>query len=429
MMIFALTIAIFLLFLFLGVDIVFSFILTGTIYILLISTTPIEISVLASRGITLVAESYTILAVPLFILAACMMNETGITNRLVAFAVSLVGHIRGGLGHAVVVSNVGMAGMSGSATADAAGIGKVMIPSLTRSGYTPAKAAAISATAATLGPIIPPSIALVLYASLADVSLGAILLAGIVPGLMMALFLMIDIYFTRSNRSVKRTAFEWRRVARTAKDAVFAILMPLIILGGMFLGWYTPTEGAAMAVVYAALLGLFVYRTMNLRALWRALADTAVLSGAILLIIMGANGLSWLLTADQVGKALLPFFLPFEAIPALTLLIIALIALVLGTALEEVTMLILFTPLLAPVILTLGIDPIQFGVVFVLAVMIGLITPPVGISMFITMRIAGVTMGQFTLAVIRPFLALVVALVVVCLVPAVTLWLPGLVLR
>src|SRR5690606_10602701 len=138
----------------------------------------------------------------------------------------------------------------------------------------------------------------------------------------------------------------------------------------------------AMAVVYAAILGLFVYRTLNLRTLWRALTDTAVLSGAILLIIMGANGLSWLLTADQIGQTLLPFFLPFEAIPAVTLLIIALIALVLGTALEEVTMLILFTPLLAPVILTLGIDPIQFGVVFVLAVMIGLITPPVGISMF-----------------------------------------------
>jgi len=428
MTIFVLTMVVFLFLLFLGVDIVFSFILTGMVYILFITDIPIQETVLASRGITLVAQSYTILAVPLFILAAALLNESGVTKRLVAFGIALVGNVRGGLGHAVVVSNMFMAGMSGSATADAAGIGKIMIPALTKAGFTPASAAALSASAATLGPILPPSIAMVLYASLADVSLGALLLASVVPGLLIGVFLMIGLYFSAEAKRVERVPFQWGVLLRTGLDALIALAMPLVILGGMFLGTYTPTEGAAIAVVYALFMGLVVYRTLRLKQLWVAFSETAVLTGAILLVVMGANGLSWLLTADGVGEALAPAFFPFESMPAITLLIVAAITLVLGTAMEEVTMLILMTPILAPTVVTLGIDPVLFGVVFVLATMIGLITPPVGISMFITCRIAGVTTGQFGRAVIRPFTAIVCVLITMCIFPQTVLWLPNAVL-
>lgn len=428
MIAFVIAMVIFLVLIFIGIDIVFSFVLAGAIYLTWVSTSPIDISVVASRGITLVGESYTILAIPLFIFAACLLNETGLTNRLVAFAVALVGHVRGGLGHAVIVANLGMAGISGSATADAAGIGKAMIPSLQRSGYAPASAAALSAAAATLGPIVPPSIALVLYASLSGASLGGLLLAGIVPGLLMVIFLMVSLLLSPAARATTRVKFSWRRLGSTAQSGVLAILMPLIILGGMFLGFYTPTEGAAMAVVYSILVGTVVLRSLGIKQFRRAVTETVIMSGAILLVVMGANGLSWLLTADGVGLALAPFFTPFQATPGVTLLIIAAVALILGTAMEEVTMLILFTPILAPVVVHLGIDPIQFGIVFVTAVMIGLITPPVGISMFIAASIAKVTVGQFSRAVVGPFLALVGVLVVLCLWPPATTWLPNLVL-
>lgn len=417
---------VFLALLFLGVPVALSFILAAAGYVYVFGSN-VPDTIIAARGISLVSESYTLLAVPLFLLAARLLNDAGMTDRLVAFAIAAVGHIRGGVGHAVVLANMVMAGMSGSATADAAGIGQAMIPVLRKAGYSAPSAAALSASAATIGPIIPPSVAMVLYAALASVSLGQLLLAGLVPGLLMGVFLMVSLLLSAEARALDRSKFDLRRLATTGRDAFLSLLMPAIILGGMFLGVYTPTEGAAVAVAYGVFIGGFVYRTLTVAKLWVSLKASGTTTGAVLFVVMGANAVGWILTAEGVGETLLPLFTPVRDNPALALLIIAAMTMILGTAMEEVTMLVLMTPILAPVVADLGIDPIHFGIVFVLSTMIGLITPPVGISMFITCHIAGVTSGEFTRAVIRPFIALMLVVVTISIFPDLVLWLPNLV--
>jgi len=418
---------VFLLLIFLSIPVTYAMILTAATYLYLLSP-GIPATVIPQKAIGIISESFTLLAIPLFLLAGSLMNASGMTTRLVAFAVALVGHIRGGLGHAVVVSNLVMAGMSGSATADAAGIGKIMIPALKTAGFRAAAAAALNSSAATIGPIVPPSIAMVVYASLSGVSVGRLLLAGAVPGLIMALFLMIDLYFSRESAGVARQPFNWRRLLVTARDAILALILPAIILGGMVAGIYTPTEGAAVAVAYALVIGTVVYKTLTPVLIYRSLTESARATGAVLLVVATANAVSWILAAEGAGLLLKQLFLPFEANPGLTLLIIAGVVLLLGTAMEETTMLVLMTPVLVPVVAQAGIDPVHFGLVFVLATMIGLITPPVGITMFISCQIAGVSVNEFTRAVWRPFLALLAALVVVALWPGLVLFLPNMVM-
>jgi len=418
---------VFLILIFLSIPVTYAMILTAATYLFILSP-GIPATVIPQKAIGIISESFTLLAIPLFLLAGSLLNASGMTARLVAFAVALVGHIRGGLGHAVVVSNMVMSGMSGSATADAAGIGKIMIPALKTAGFRAAAAAALNSSAATIGPIIPPSIAMVLYSSLSGVSVGRLLLAGVIPGVVMGLFLMVDIFFSRRSAGVARVPFDWRRLLVTTGDAILALILPAIILGGMVGGVYTPTEGAAVAVAYALVVGAFVYRTLTPALIYQSLVETARVTGAVLLVVATASSVSWILAAERAGVLLKQLFLPFEGNPELTLLVIAGVTLLLGTAMEETTMLVLMTPVLAPVVAQAGIDPVHFGLVFVLATMIGLITPPVGITMFISCQIAGVTVNEFTLAVWRPFLALLAALVVVALWPGLVLFLPNLVM-
>jgi C4-dicarboxylate transporter DctM subunit len=226
---------------------------------------------------------------------------------------------------------------------------------------------------------------------------------------------------------VARQPFVWRVVRRTALDAILALIMPAIILGGMFVGAYTPTEGAAVAVAYAFLIGALVYRTLTPALVYRCLRESARATGAVLFVVAMANAVSWILSMERAGLMLRQLFVPFEATPTLMLLVIAGITLLLGTAMEETTMLVRMTPVLAPVVASAGIDPVHFGLVFVFATMIGLITPPVGITMFISCQIAGVSVNEFTRAVWRPLLALIAALVVVALWPGLVLFLPNLV--
>ena len=417
----------FLVLIFASVPVAYSMLLSAATYFYLLNPS-IPATAIPQRAIGMLSESFTLLAIPLFLLAGSLLNACGMTARLVAFSVAVVGHIRGGLGHAVVVSNVVMSGMSGSATADAAGIGSIMIPALKRAGFRASTAAALTASAATIGPIIPPSIAMVVYSSLSGVSVGRLLLAGAIPGLVMAFFLMVDLFLSKESGQVARQPFRWQRVLITARDAVLALIMPAIILGGMFAGVYTPTEGAAVAVAYALAIGFFVYRTLTVASVYESLRDSAVATGAVLFVVAAANSMSWILTAERAGEVLKQVFVPFEGNPGVMLLFIAAITLVLGTAMEETTMLVLMTPVLAPVVAKAGIDPVHFGLVFVLATMIGLITPPVGITMFIGCQIAGVSVNEFTRAVWRPFLALVCALVVVSQWPGLVLFLPNLLL-
>lgn len=414
---------------FIGIPVGYAMILTAGVYFFFLNPS-IPSSQIASATAGAVSESFTLIAIPLFLLAGELLNRSGMTQRIVDFALAIVGHLRGGLGHAVVVANVVMSGLSGSATSDAAGIGSIMIPELKRAGYKPADAAALSAAAATLGPIIPPSIAMVIFASLSNVSLGRLLLAGVLPGLLMALFLMANLYISNLGGDAGRRRFEWRRLLVSARDALLCLTMPAIILGGMVGGVYTPTEGAAAAVLYTVAVGALIYRTLPLREIFAALRESARLSGAILMVVAASSSLAWILTVEHAGQLLGEMFASFglAGSPSLLMLAMAGFILVLGTAMEETTMLVLLVPVLFPIATQAGIDPVQFGLVFILATMMGLITPPVGLTMFITCRIAGVTVNEFTRAIVRPFLALVVALCVCALWSELVLFLPRLIM-
>ena len=414
---------------FIGIPVGYAMILTAGVYFFFLNPS-IPSSQIASATAGAVSESFTLIAIPLFLLAGELLNRSGMTQRIVDFALAIVGHLRGGLGHAVVVANVVMSGLSGSATSDAAGIGSIMIPELKRAGYKPADAAALSAAAATLGPIIPPSIAMVIFASLSNVSLGRLLLAGVLPGLLMALFLMANLYISNLGGDAGRRRFEWRRLLVSARDALLCLTMPAIILGGMVGGVYTPTEGAAAAVLYTVAVGALIYRTLPLQEIFAALRESARLSGAILMVVAASSSLAWILTVEHAGQLLGEMFASFglAGSPSLLMLAMAGFILVLGTAMEETTMLVLLVPVLFPIATQAGIDPVQFGLVFILATMMGLITPPVGLTMFITCRIAGVTVNEFTRAIVRPFLALVVALCVCALWSELVLFLPRLIM-
>lgn len=414
---------------FVGIPVAYAMILTAGLYFFVLNPS-IPASQIASATAGAVSESFTLIAIPLFLLAGELLNRSGMTQRIVDFALAIVGHLRGGLGHAVVVANVVMSGLSGSATSDAAGIGSIMIPELKRAGYKPADAAALSAAAATLGPIIPPSIAMVIFASLSNVSLGRLLLAGVLPGLLMALFLMANLYISNLGGDAGRRRFEWRRLLVSARDALLCLMMPAIILGGMVGGVYTPTEGAAAAVLYTVAVGALIYRTLPPREIFAALRESARLSGAILMVVAASSSLAWILTVEHAGQLLGGMFASFglAGSPSLLMLAMAGFILVLGTAMEETTMLVLLVPVLFPIAMQAGIDPVQFGLVFILATMMGLITPPVGLTMFITCRIAGVTVNEFTRAIVRPFLALVVALCVCALWSELVLFLPRLIM-
>jgi tripartite ATP-independent transporter DctM subunit len=425
----AIIIAMFLVLIMIGIPVGYAMVLTSAGYFYFMNPL-IPGTVIAQHTLGAVTESFSLLAVPLFLLAGSLLNRSGMTDRMVAFGLALVGHIRGGLGHTVVVANVMMAGISGSATSDAAGIGKVMIPALKKAGYRPADAAALNAAAATLAPIIPPSVAMVIYSSLSGVSLGRLLLAGVFPGGIMAIFLMVNIYFSDFGSDDSNVGFQWRRVLRTGRDAALCILMPVIILGGMIGGIYSPTEGAAAAVVYTLLVGVLIYRQLKLADIYAALQESAKLTGAVLFVVAASSSVSWILSVEHAGNVIGNFFdfLGIGGSPSLLLLVMAAIVLVLGTAMDETTMLVLLTPILAPAALLSGVDPVQFGVVFVLSTMMGLITPPVGLTVFISSRIAGVTVNEFSLAIIRPFLALTLALIVCCLFEDVALFLPDLIM-
>jgi C4-dicarboxylate transporter DctM subunit len=374
-------------------------------------------------------DSFTLLGLPLFLLAGSLMNAGGITERLVRFSRALVGHLTGGLGHVTVVSNMIMAGMSGSATADAAGTGAILIPAMRRAGFGAAFTAALTAAASTIGPIIPPSIPMIIYGGMADVSVGRLFLGGAVPGLVMGLYLMAAVYLVARRRGYPTTPrVSGGELAAATRDAILPLLMPVIILGGIFSGIATPTEAAAIGVAYAWGLGAVVYRALTGTALWTVLLETAVTTAVVMFLVAAAFPFGWVLTTARAGDALIGALHAFAASPVTVLMLINLLVLVLGCFMEAGTILILLTPILAPGLHAIGIDPVHFGVTLVLGCMIGLVTPPVGMAMYICCRIAGASIPAFAREV-SPFLvALLAVLVMITYVPELVLFLPNLVL-
>jgi tripartite ATP-independent transporter DctM subunit len=375
------------------------------------------------------ANSFPLVAAPLFILMGNIMNSSGVTDRIFEFAKACVGWLRGGICHANILASVIFAGMSGSAVADAGGVGTLEIKAMKDEGYDAETAAAITAASATIGPIIPPSLPMVIYGVSADVSIGGLFLAGVIPGLLMALALMAMVTELARRRNLPRHPFPGMAELWLAyKRAHWALMTPVILFGGMISGYFTPTEAAGVAACYALILGLFVYRDFNLKDLPDLIVDTVETTGVVLALVMTAAALAWGLSISRIPQTVGPMIVELVGNPLMFLLAVNLLLLVVGCFMEALAAMLILIPILVPAAAQFGIDPIQFGLIFVLNLMIGTITPPVGVVLFITSKIAGITFEAMSRAILPWLIPLLTVLLAITLWPPLTTFLPRLVM-
>lgn len=405
-----------------------AFAMTGASVVYLLIRGDIPLVVVAQR-VAVGVDSFVLLAIPFFFLAGELMNQGGITKRLVNLAQALVGGIRGGLGHVTVVTNMVMAGMSGSAVADATGTGAVLIPAMVEAGYPRVFSAALVGAASTIGPVIPPSIPFVVYGGITGVSVGRLFLGGVVPGVLMGVFLMGAVYVVANRRGYR--AEGWMPVGEALRSiwhAIPVMLFPVIILGGIFSGIVTPTEAAVIAVVYATFLSALFYRELSLPGLVRLLSTVAGNTARITFIIASAGLYGWLLAREGVPQMFTDFFLSISRQPWAILLMVNILVLILGCLMETTAILVILTPVLMNLITKVGIDPVHFGVVFTLNLMIGLLTPPVGMVLYVMVSLAKVSVTEFTRECAIFMLALLVVLILITYVPGLVTFLPRLVM-
>jgi tripartite ATP-independent transporter DctM subunit len=412
----------------LGMDIAFVLIFCPILVILL--TNMLDIGVIPMEVIAQYlfggADSFSLTAIPLFILAGEIMNQGGLTQRLVQFAKKIVGHVSGGIGQASVLLNICMAGISGSSVADCTATGSILIPSMKKEGYTPEKSAAIIAAASTVAPIIPPSIPLIIIGATAGLSIGQLFLAGIIPGIIMALAMMIYIYFYAKAKKIPKDQKEpFRAQVAATKKAILPLGMPIIILGSILLGIASPTEAAVLAVIYSIIVSFFVYKELSLKTLYNAFKNSAISTGMIMFVVAAGVLFGWVATYFNIAMILKDFLLSFGDNPYLVLIIINIILLFLGMVLETIPIILLMTPVLFPIASSLGIDPIHLAIVMTLNLMIGLITPPIGLHLFITAAIAKVSIFKVIKASFPFFVVLCIVLLIITFIPGITLYLPN----
>ena len=412
-------------------------------------------------------DSFPLLAVPFFIMAGNLMNSAGITNRIYNFALALVGWLKGGLGHVNVIGSVIFAGMSGTAIADAAGLGTIEIKAMKDHGYSTEFSVGVTAASATLGPIIPPSLPFVIYGMFANVSVGQLFLAGIIPGAVMALLMMFTVaYYAHKNNWGRDVAFRWSRIGKALLElalvigfpiviwgatemgtdpaptffaamalllladrylrfnAVLPIMTPVLLIGGMTSGIFTATEGAIAACVWAMFLGLVWYRTLDWKMLIKVSMDTVETTATVLLIVAAASIFGWLLTVTKVTDAVAAAVLAYTHNPAMFLLLANLLMLFVGCFLEPTAAITILVPILLPICHQLGIDPIHFGLVMVLNLMIGLLHPPMGMVLFVLARVAKLSVERTTIAILPWLVPLLGSLILITYVPEIALWLP-----
>ncbi|WP_417822532.1 TRAP transporter large permease [Thalassospira lucentensis] len=375
-------------------------------------------------------DSFPLLAVPFFILAGNLMNSSGITNRIFEFAKAVVGWLPGGLGHVNVGASVVFAGMSGAAVADAGGLGSIEIKAMKDAGYDTEFSVGITAASSTIGPIIPPSLPMVIYGVLASASIGKLFAAGFVPGLLMALSLMVMIaVIARKRRYPVDAAFRISNLTVRTKEAFLSLMTPVIVAGGIITGILTPTEAAIAATAYALFLGLIVYQSLNFkRLLWvslRSIETTAV----VLFVVAAASIFAWILTSNNVAVELSNYLLELTDSKAMLTLIILALLLVVGCFMETIAAMIILVPVLLPVAVQFGFDPIHFGVIMVLTLMISLLTPPVGVVLYVLSSISGLTFERCVAATMPFLVPLIAVLLLVAFVPQISLWLPNLVFQ
>ena len=454
----------FLILMLVGAPVAVSMATASLLYLVFYNVAP---DIIAAQRMIAGVESFPLLAVPFFILAGNLMNSAGVTGRIYTFALAVVGWMKGGLAQVNIIGSVVFAGMSGAALADAAGIGTIEIKAMRDHGYPVEAAVGVTAASSTLGPIFPPSLPFVIYGMMANVSIGALFMAGILPGIVMMVLMMITVAFFAHRRGWgSDTPFSLRKliaasaevlvvaafpvlvylltltgislnlavgialVALIALDwyfdfaAVMALMTPVILIGGMTMGWFTPTEAAVAAVIWSLFLGLVRYRSMTLRSLAKASFDTIETTASVLFIVTAASIFAWLLTVSQAAQYFSDFVFSLTDDKWTFLILVNLLLLAIGCFLDTIAAITIMVPILLPIIAKFDIDPVHFGLVLTLNLMIGLLTPPVGVVMFVLSRISGLSVERTTMAILPWLVPLLAALLIITFVPALSLWLP-----
>lgn len=418
-----LVVGLFLLFIAVGVPIAFSLGLSALIYLLVAEVPLTVIPQTMFAGL----DSFVMLAIPAFILAGNLMNAGGITNRIIDFANALVGHIRGGLALTNVASSLGFGGISGTALSDTASIGSVMIPAMKKQGYGSGFSAAVTSISSTVGPMLPPSLPMIIIGTLATISIGDLFVAGAIPGVLLSIgFLIITYLISIKRQYPKGRKHSVSEIGKSFLGAFWALLMVVIILWGILGGYFTPTEAAVVVVFYAFVVGKFVYKELDLKEIPRIMMDTLRTTASILILVALANTFGWILVAEGVPLLVADGILSITENPFLVILLIILLLLIIGMFMETIAAIVILFPVLLPVAESIGMDPIHFSIVMVLALMIGLSTPPVGVCLFVASSFANVKIMTTVKELVPYFVVAIIVLIIVAFVPSLSLFLPSL---
>ncbi|WP_019120759.1 TRAP transporter large permease [Brevibacillus massiliensis] len=386
----------------------------------------IPLLILAQREFTSI-DSFPLMAIPFFILAGSLMESGGISRRLINFANSLTGHIKGGLGLVAVVTSMFFGAISGSSAATVAALGTILIPAMIKRGYHRNFAGGVQAVSGELGVIIPPSIPMILYAVSTETSVGDMFIAGVIPGLLIGFSLLITVYVIAKKRNyASEEKVSWPGRWQAFKEASLALIMPVIILGGIYGGIFTPTEAAGVAVAYAFVIGMFVYKEIKWKNLLPILGQSVITTSIIMFIIANAGLFGWILSRESVPQMVGDFFATISTNPIVFLLLVNLLLFIVGMFFETGASIIILAPLLTPVAMQFGIDPVHFGLVMIVNLAMGMCTPPVGVNLFISCQIAKISLEEITKGVLPFIFVLIADLLLVSYIPQISLWLPNL---
>lgn len=374
-------------------------------------------------------DSFSLLSVPFFVLTGVLMNSSGITERIFRFAKALLGHFTGGMGHVNIFASLIFSGMSGSALADAGGLGQLEIKAMRDEGYDDDLCGGLTAASCIIGPLVPPSITMIIYGVIADQSIARLFLGGFVPGIILTFSLMIMNYFICKKRGYKRAPkASMQEKWISFKESFWALLTPFIIIGGIFSGYFTPTEAAVIATCYSMVLGFFVYKELTIKSFIKDIIETIKISGVTVLMIMGVTFFGQVIAREQISMKIAELFLTFGKSPLMVLIMINLLLIFLGTFIEALALQVLVLPMLIPVVVQFGIDPVFFGVLSTLNLMIGILTPPMGMALFVVSRVGKIPVSTITKGVIPLLVPIVITLILLTLFPQIVLFVPNLIL-